>query len=200
MERADDSAPGPERPDDTTPFAVASVPLRPEDLTEFRLGRLSILLEVTPDLPAAKTLHIERVAYYDFFADNPFLIFESGSLERRRLVLAGFSSRTLTYHSAAQRFANRRRRLQHDLALVVARGLVEVAPVGRHVAFALTPAGIELAAGLHGFYASAYRVSADLVVRHLNRLSDRRLNEKARQWLSAQEFLVDLYDAEEVAL
>ena len=200
MSLSDDTGPGEGLPHggDSASQATA-VPLRPEDLLEFRLGRLLILLEVTPAVPSPKILHLERIGYYDFFADNPFLIFGEGTEQRRRLILAGFSARTLSYHSAAQRFANRRARLQHDLALLVSRGLLGVATEGRHVAFALNQAGADAAGSLRTFYSSAYRASADLVVRELNRLSDKRLGERAREWLAGDEFLVDLYDAGDLA-
>src|SRR3546814_13768218 len=51
-----------------------SLPLRPDDLLAFRLGRLLLLLDIVPGLPSPKPMDIERISLYDFFADNPFLV------------------------------------------------------------------------------------------------------------------------------
>jgi hypothetical protein len=176
------------------PAASLPVPRRPDQLLEFRLGRMLILLCVLPGLPYPKTLHLERLGYYDFFADNPFLIFNSDSVERSQLLLAGFTETNLSYNSAAQRFTNRRARLQHDLGLLVARGLTSVEPQGRHIAFALLARGSDLASELRSFYARGYRVSAELVGRALNKLSDAALADQAKEWLRAEPFMIDLYE------
>jgi hypothetical protein len=147
-------------------------------------------------MEATKPLHLERLGYYDFFADNPFLILNENDPERRTLQLAGFSPRTLSYNSSAQRFTNRRARLQHDLALLTARSLVKVGAEGRHVTFSATDDGRLLALELHSLYAEAFRASAAIVVHRLKKLSDKALNAKAQEWLRAQSFLVDLYGHE----
>lgn len=190
---------GEPRPESVAPAASAAVPRRPDELVQFRVGRLLILLEVVPALPNRKPFHLERLGYYDFFADNPFLVFDDDSPRRRELLLAGFTQRNLSYHSSAQRFANRRARLQHDLALLVARGLVEVGPDGSHVAFALSDTGRDAAAQLASLYASSYRRSAEIVGRELNRLSDKALGARAQEWLRAESFLIDLYEGVDAA-
>jgi hypothetical protein len=177
------------------PAATPAAPRRPDDLLEFRLGRLLILLDSLPELTSAKPLHLERLGYYDFFADSPFLILDSDDPLRRRLLLEGFSERSLSYHSSAQRFTNRRARLRHDLALLTSRAMVGITTEGRHVTFHLTHEGREVAGRLKTLYADAFRSSAEIVVRNLNRLSDKALNEQAREWLRAEPFLVDIYDA-----
>ena len=176
------------------PAPTPATPRRPDDLLEFRLGRLLILLDSLPQLSSAKPLHLERLGYYDFFADSPFLILPPEDPLRRRLLLEGFSERSLSYHSSAQRFTNRRARLRHDLALLAAGALVEIKPEGNHVTFALSEKGHEAAGHLGTLYADAFRSSAKIVVRNLNRLSDKKLHESARGWLRAEPFLVDIYD------
>jgi hypothetical protein len=175
------------------PAVTPAVPRRPDNFLEFRLGRMLILLDTMAELEMSKPLHMERLGYYDFFADNPFLIFHEDDSERRRLQLAGFSRRTLSYNSAAQRFTNRRARLKHDLSLLAARSLVVISAPGRHITFSASDDGRRLASELHTFYGQAFRSSAAVVVRHLNRLSDKALTEHARGWLKAEPFLIDIY-------
>lgn len=171
-----------------------ALPLRPDDLLAFRLARLLLLLDRVPHLPQAKPMDIERISLYDFFADNPFLIFGRDTDEHQTLVLAGFDSRNLSYQSSAQRFSSRRERLQHDLAVLLAYGLVVARPEGRRVSYGLTEAGHEHAQDLRSLYAQGYRRSADLVGRQLNQLSDKRLQERTREWLQADELLIDLFE------
>jgi hypothetical protein len=174
--------------------SVDALPLRPDDLLAFRLGRLLLLLNTVPSLPSPKTMDIERISLYDFFADNPFLIFGRDTDEHQTLVLAGFDSRNLSYQSSAQRFSSRRERLQHDLAVLLAYTLVSARAEARRVAYGLTDSGRERARGLRSLYAQGYRQSAELVGRELNRLSDRRLQERTREWLQADELLIDLFE------
>jgi hypothetical protein len=171
----------------------STLPRRPEYLLEFRLARLLLLLDSIPEMSTAKPLHIERLGYYDFFVDNPFLVFEHDAPERIALQLAGFSERTLSYSSSAQRFNNRRERLRHDLALLLSKALIEVGNDQNHVVFSLSEAGGELGGNFSGLYARSYRESAALVIRKLNRISDKALGERSREWLRADPFLLDLY-------
>ena len=48
-------------------------------------------------------------------------------------------------------------------------------------------------------YAQAYRRSADLVGRELNKLSDRALQQRTREWLQADELLIDLFEPSPVS-
>jgi hypothetical protein len=171
-----------------------SLPLRPDDLLAFRLGRLLLLLDTVPGLPSPKPMDVERTSFYDFFADNPFLVFGRDTDQHRVLVLAGFDSRSLSYQSSAQRFSSRRERLQHDLAALLSYGLVSAETEARRVAYRLTSAGHERASELRSLYANAYRRSAELISRELNRLSDRALQERTREWLQADELLIDLFE------
>jgi hypothetical protein len=172
-----------------------AVPLRPDDLLAFRLGRLVLLLDTVPGIPSPKPMDVERISFYDFFADNPFLIFGMNTPEHEALVLAGFDSRNLSYQSSAQRFSSRRERLQHDLATLVAYGLAVAATEARRVVYSLTATGTEYATSLRSLYAQGYRSSAALVGRALNRLSDRALQQQTRTWLRAEELLIDLFES-----
>ncbi len=165
---------------------------RPDDLTVSRLARLTLLLSATPDEPNAKPMDVERLATYDFFADNPLLVFAPGTSERTAVLTAGFDSTTLSYHSSSQRFSNRRARLQHDLAQLLARGLIRARTDGKRVVYELTASGGELADAFCSVYANAYRESARLVTRALNRLGPRQLRVQTERMLHAEAFLVDL--------
>lgn len=165
---------------------------RPDDLTISRLARLTLLLAAAPGQPNAKPLDVERIATYDFFADNPLLVFAPGTPEHIEVLLAGFDAQTLSYHSASQRFSNRRGRLQHDLAQLLARGLIRTHIDGKRVVYELTSAGEELAGTFSSVYAQAYLLSARLITKALNRLGPRQLRDSTARMLDAQSFLVDL--------
>ncbi len=182
------------------PAKSPAVPRRPENFLEFRLGRLLILLDAIPERKSSKPLHIERLGYYDFFSDNPFLIVDHDDPDRLALQLAGFSQRTLSYNSSAQRFTNRRARLKHDLALLSARALIEITAEGRHITFSASERGRELAGAFTSLYADSFRAAVQIVVSRLNKLSDKAIIEGARKWLRAEPFLIDILgeDEEEV--
>jgi hypothetical protein len=170
------------------------LPVRPETLRQFRLARLLLLLDVAAAHKPIKPLDIERLAFYDFFAANPFLVLGDEDPERRDVLLAGFNANSLSYNSSAQRFTNRRARLQHDLTLLIAYALVEAENVQGRIAYTVTERGSELSRDLRALYAAAYRDSASIVIRRLNKLSDKKLREESRRWLRAEGFLIDIYD------
>jgi hypothetical protein len=174
--------------------------VRPDQLLYTRLGRLVLLLAEAPTQPYRKPADIERIGAYDFFADNPLLLFPEERDERKVLLLAGFDPDTFSYHSSSQRFANRRARMQHDLAHMLALGLVEPTVDASRVVYRLTGAGDALAVEFSSSYADGYRVSARLVVRELNRLSDRRLRDRITEVLEARPFVIDLYREPELDL
>jgi len=178
------------------PATSPPVARRPENFAKFRLGRLLILLSALPEIRSPKPLHIERLAYYDFFSDNPFLILEDEDPARRLLLLAGYSQRTLSYNSSAQRFANRRARLRHDLALLASRSLVSIAAEGSHITFSANAEGLRIGRAFNSFYADSFRTGVEIVVRRLNKLSDRAIGERSREWLRAEPFLIDIYGEE----
>lgn len=169
---------------------------RPDDLLIFRVGRLLLLLDVLALLRLRKPVDIERLGLYDFFAANPFLVVGGEDPQRREVSLSGFSSYDLSYQSSGHRFANRRKRLRNDLAVLVAYGAATASVEGQRVVYSATDRGRELASSLTTLYASAYRRSAEIVVARLDRLSDKRLRNDAKNWLNDERLLIDLYDDE----
>ena len=161
----------------------------PEDHTTFRLAQLVILLvEITP--ANVKGLDLERIGYYDFFAANPFAMIEQANTrDRARLHRASFNESQLSYASTGSRFANRRQRLQHDLALLIAYGLA--AP--RNAGYGSTERGAEIASTFNALYADHYRESVRVVHQHLKKLSDPQLATSARKWLRTPSLVLDLY-------
>jgi hypothetical protein len=171
----------------------------PEDDIIFRLAQLLLLLTSVDQL-GNSGVSLERLGCYDFLVANPMLVFtDEADPDRTRLLMAGFDGRALSYASPAHRFATRRERLQNDLALLVAYGLVAPA-VNRSVLYAITVEGLELAGRFTALYARAYRLSADILVRRLSGMSDRRLREAVGTWTtvrrdSARPEVLDLLDA-----
>jgi hypothetical protein len=153
----------------------------PEDDVIFRLSQLLLLL-ASLDRLGQPGISLERLGCYDFLVANPLLMLtDEDDPDRRRLLLAGFDGRALSYASPAHRFATRRERLQHDLALLVGYGLAEPT-VNKSVLYAITGDGLELAGRFTALYARAYRLSADILVRRLSRLSDKRLRDAVGTW------------------
>ncbi|MGC7102796.1 ABC-three component system middle component 2 [Amycolatopsis lurida] len=171
----------------------------PEDDVVFRLAQLMLLLVSLRELnlPGAS---IERLGYYDFLVANPMLVLtDEEDRDRKRLQMAGFDGRALSYASPAHRFTTRRERLQHDLALLVAYGLVTPA-ADKSVLYAATAEGVELAGRFSAVYARSYRLSAEILLGRLRRFSDTRLREAVQTWTktaldSARPEVLDLLDA-----
>ncbi|BCN67276.1 hypothetical protein RE943_07490 [Prescottella equi] len=165
----------------------------PEQNTNFRLARLLLLLDTARD-QGRQISSIDRLAYYEFFADNPFIVIEGDKsrdrTDRATIELAGFSSIQLGYASSGHRFLSRRRRLRHDLAHLVALGLASLGSTG----YLISARGAELAGQFRSIYADAYRQSAEIILRRLVPLSGARLEAKAEQWLGHSWLLVDLLD------
>lgn len=164
-----------------------------EMLAPFRLGQLLVLFEAAREV-RSPALDVDRLGYYEFLTANPFLIVEADSIEGTRLLMAGFDYRNLDYQSSAQRFSNRRARLHHDLALLVARGLVVTAPNAGRVRYELSELGRESAASLNTLYAYALKEAAAIVLRRLRTLSDKQLRLHAQTALQASDLLISLYD------
>ena len=171
----------------------APVPGVPEDRQVFRLAQLALLLQVAGDSQASVRT-VDRLGVYDFFAANPFAVTAGDERrdeeDRLALRLAGFTDRQLSYASTGQRFASRRRRLQHDLSLLLAYGLTVINSEG----YVLTPLGKAIAEGLTSVYADAYREAAQVVLRRLGRLTDQKLAEHVEKWLGQDWLLIDLLD------
>jgi hypothetical protein len=179
----------PSLPEAPLPRLTAALPRGPEEHVLLRLAQLLLLLDEIQNSDA-DAVGIERLGYYDFFAANPFAVFGGDDpAERAELHAAGFDERQLAYASTGARFANRRERLQHDVALLVAYGLV--AP--RRQGYAVTPAGRESAGKFLSLYAAQYRAAARLVHRRFRPLSDKALVEQSRRWLRRPSLLLDLY-------
>lgn len=174
-------------------FGVSARTRAPEEFTTFRLAQLAILLtEITP--VGDRPVDLERLGYYDFFAANPFAVFgPDDELETARLHRAAFDERQLAYASTGTRFANRRRRLQHDFALLVAYGLAEVRGDG----YGGSRKGAEFAERLTAVYVDQYRESVRVVHSRLKRLSDSELGRSARDWLREPSLVLDLFGSQE---
>lgn len=169
--------------------------IRPDDLDEYRFARLLVLLDESRDANRNPIpLDMERMGYYDFFADNPFLMAVGDDATQRRLSLLGFSSQTLSYQSSAQKFSNRRARLQYDLTRLVAWSLLFPEVEAGKVVYRLSDAGVTAAQRLASLHARSYRQSAQVTIGRLRRLSDTALREQARRWLRAETLIIDLYD------
>jgi hypothetical protein len=181
------------RPQAVEVSLTAPIPRGPEERVVFRLGQLALLFEVA-DTHSAPVRTVDRLGYYDFFSANPFIVVDGDarrdSADRLALRLAGFSDRQLSYASTGQRFASRRRRLQHDLALLIAYGLVTLTGDG----YELTDDGRQLTGRLTSVYADAYREAARVVLQRLKPMSDARLRQRAQDWLGRSWLLLDLFD------
>jgi hypothetical protein len=165
----------------------------PEQSTTFRVARMLLLLSVARDT-GRKVSSVERLGYYEFFADNPFIVIEGDmgrdAADRASLEVAGFSRVQLDYASSGPRFISRRRRLQHDLVQLIALGLVELTGGG----YDITVAGTVVADGLNSVYADAYRTSAEIVLRRLASKSNVGLERSVEGWLGHSWLLIDLLD------
>lgn len=165
-----------------------------QDHEVFRLAQLVVLLSVTSEV-GKPVSNIDRLGYYDFFAANPFVVVPTHGKprdegDRLKLKLAGFTEDQLSYASTGQRWVSRRRRLQHDLARLVAYGLVAF----DEGTIDLTDAGAALASQMSTIYADAYRTSATVVVRRLALMSELKLRRSVQTWLGTSWLNVDLLD------
>ncbi|MFI9531072.1 hypothetical protein [Micromonospora rosaria] len=171
---------------------VAPLPVLPEDHVLFRITQLLLLMRVVAG-PDTQGLGLERLGYYDFFSANPFLVIGRDEKKARaQLHLAGFDERQLSYAATGHRFVNRRRRLQHDLALLAAYDLATLRAGG----WTLTARGLDTAHQFTALYAEQYMTSVRLVVQRLARFgSDAALARQAGQWLREPQLILDLYGA-----
>lgn len=176
--------------DDSTDIPPVYIP---ERNPTFRLARIVLLLDVA-HVQGRQVASIDRLGYYEFFADNPFMVIEGDKArdrnERATVELAGFNPIQLGYASSGQRFISRRRRLHHDVARLVALGLTTLNGTG----YEITPRGTDLAEQLRSVYADAYRESAAIVLGRLVGLSGPKLEAKAEEWLGRSWLLLDLLD------
>lgn len=172
-----------------TPEVDAS--LVPEDNRTFRMGRLLLLLSSARQ-GGRHIGSLDRLAYYEFFADNPWIVVEGESgvdaTDRDTLRIAGFSRTQLSYASAGPRFASRRERIRTDFAQLVTLGLAGLSGTN----FVITERGEEIALALQSSYADGYRSAANIVLRKLVRLSNRALEQQVEGWLGHSWLLLDL--------
>lgn len=163
----------------------------PEERTVFRVSQLCLLLAATDDT-SAKLTSLDRLAYFDFFAANPFVVLDGESpqrdaRDRLTLRLAGFADRQLNYGTVGHRFTTRRKRIQYDFALLLSRGLAQVSSDR----YAITDSGKQFANALETVYADAYRTAATIVLKRLGSLSETRLRTKAEKLLGTSWLLID---------
>jgi hypothetical protein len=157
----------------------------PEDDAVFRLAQMLLLMDSLDRLGQSGTT-LERLGCYDFLVANPMLVLiEEDDLDRKRLLMAGFDGRALSYASPAHRFTTRRERLQHDLALLVAYGLVQPT-ANKGILYLITDDGQALVRRLSAVYAGSYRLSADILLRRLSKLSDKRLRDSMTTWTTVR--------------
>ncbi|MFC7841630.1 ABC-three component system middle component 2 [Streptomyces sp. NPDC057382] len=154
----------------------------PEDEVPFRLAQLLLLLDAVA-AQDANGATLERIGYYDFLSANPFLVVPSEGRDASLLRLAGFDPQVLAYASSSQRFTSRRERIQHDLALLVAYGCCRVQNRNGSFTYSITEAGQHLGGQFTATYATSFATAADIVVRQLRKLSDKRLREQTARWL-----------------
>ncbi|TCC21669.1 hypothetical protein [Kribbella sindirgiensis] len=167
--------------------------LKPEDSTRFRLARMLLLLDVARNA-GRKVPSLDRLGYYEFFSDNPFIVLDgqkrTDPVDAVTLEIAGFNRAQLAYASSGQRFASRRRRLQHDVAQLVSLGLATLNADG----YVITPRGSRLAGDLQSAYADAYRKSSEIVLRRLGPMTASGLESNVETWLGHSSLLLDLLD------
>lgn len=164
-----------------------------EDL--FNSARLLMLFGALDEIGDSKGINIERTAYYDFFAAQPFLIFaKEDSDVKLDLLFNGFEATTVSYISSSQRFSNRREKLKHYLAGLIMRDLIDVHNIDGQLLYYITKKGKEAAKKFQSLYSMAYQKSATIIIKRLARLGEKKLAENAREWLKAEPFIIDLYD------
>lgn len=179
--------------DKTMPIEGGDAAFVPENSRTFRMARLLLLLS-TARSDGRRIESLDRLTYYEFFADNPWVVVDGDSnadaADRDTLRLAGFSRTQLSYASTGQRFVSRRGRIRTDFAQLVAYGLAEIS--GTH--FKSTDSGNEISDELQSSYAYGYRASASIVLRRLVPLPSRRLEAQVERWLGHSWLLLDLLD------
>ena len=163
-----------------------------EDVQDFRLARLLLVLATATD-DNFRLDTIDRVAYVEFFASNPYpILFDDKRVQsdRSNLAVAGFARRQLTYNSVGHRYASRRRAIQHDMATLLAAGFLSIGAGG----YGVTERGRNAAAELNSSYADALRTATEIVVRRIGKLNSKKLLEVVELALGKSWLLLDLLD------
>jgi len=165
----------------------------PEDDLVFNSARLLLLFDELATV-CKKGIDIERLSYYDFFAANPYVILANDDPSRLDFELEGFEPNKLEYSSSAQRYNSKRESMKHYLALLLAKGLIDVTNEEGKIVFSITERGSSVANQIKTLYAIAYRKSVGYVIRQLKDYSDTKLWKVSRIWLEAKAFQIDLYN------
>jgi hypothetical protein len=176
------------------PDTESKIIFSPEDDVIFNSSRLLLFFEVSRNIKPDQGTDLERVAYYDFFAANPFLIVGKDDPLRLELELEGFEPNKLEYISTPQRFRTKRASLKQYLSMLLSKGLISIENSDGKILYRITQRGMDVAGKISSLYAIAYRKSVAFVLKKLKDYSDKRLWEEASLWLEAKSFQVDLYD------
>ena len=161
----------------------------------YRWANLLLIAEVHGGARRKRLLTLDRIAIYEFFSAHPFLVFGTDTKIGRSLVRAGLEPRSLTYASAPDRLANRRQRVQADISDLIARRLVDLDAIDGRLALSLPDSGREIAGDLCSFHASAIRQSADHVIAKLDKLADRTMHRRAKDWTQHNLLMIDVLEA-----
>ena len=165
-----------------------------EDDTIFNMGRLLVLFLIFEGIFPEDSINLDRIAYYDFFASQPFLIFHDDKRAKIELLYYGFEASTVGYISSSQRFTTRRERLKIYLSGLLMRNLIQVKNLEGRYTYSITTRGKEVASKFRSMYIEAYKSSAVLTIKKIYRLSDKKLELQAKEWLRAEPFMIELYD------
>lgn len=160
----------------------------------FNSARLLLLFNVISSALGGKGTSINRLGYYDFFSAQPFLVFSEYSSTKIDLVLKGFELTTVSYMSSSQRFSNRREKLKYYLSSLLIRDLISIQNVDGEILYYITPRGKDIVNYFKTLYSLSYCQSAEIIVKKLSKLGDKRLDNEAKEWLKAKSFMMDLYD------
>jgi hypothetical protein len=160
----------------------------------FCSARLLLLFSVINSVLGEKGISINRLGYYDFFSAQPFLVFSDYSSTKIDLVLKGFELTTVSYMSSSQRFSNRREKLKYYLSNLLIRALISVQNIDGEILYYITPKGKEIVRYFKSLYSLSYCQSAEIIVKKLSKLNDKKLDNEAKEWLKAKSFMMDLYE------
>jgi len=165
-----------------------------EDEAVFNMGRLLVLFSIFKGIFPEDSLSIDRIAYYDFFSSQPFLIFNDDKESKIELLYYGFESSTVGYISSSQRFTTRREMSKFYLAGLLMKNLIQVKNLEGRYSYSITNFGENVASKFKSMYIEAYRKSAVLTIKKLHNFNDKKLDQKAKEWLKAEPFMIELYD------
>lgn len=160
----------------------------------FNMGRLLALFSVFNEIFPDDSLNIDRIAYYDFFSSQPFLIFNNDKETKIELLYYGFEASTIGYISSSQRFTTRREMSKFYLAGLLMRDLIQVKNLDGRYGYSITNSGKKIASKFKSMYIEAYQKSAVLVIKKLHHLNEKKLDQNAKLWLKAEPFMIELYD------